>query len=63
MTEYNFLKDTCKKCHKVRLCIEIYDKKGNCYSLCETCLSWTTLVDAKTKDNVIEIFAGIEDLD
>jgi len=63
MTDYNFLKDYCSKCHKLQECVEIYDKKGRCQSLCESCIGWTTLIDANSKDEVREIFAGIEDIE
>ena len=63
MTEYNFLQDYCSKCHKKTECVEIYDKKGRCQSLCEMCIGWSMLVDASSKDDISEIFCGIEDLE
>ena len=63
MSEYNFLKDYCARCHKFNACVEIYDKKGKCQSLCELCLGWNTLINAETKDEIRYMMYGIEDLD
>jgi len=65
MTDYNFLKDYCSRCHKIQYCVEIYDKKGNCQSLCETCLGWSTLIRAQMKDDLRDIMinCGLQDIE
>jgi len=63
-----FEKQICKKCKDLTICYhyvpEIFHENkahvGNWY--CDNCFGWV-IADANKKDEVSEIFAGIEDLD
>jgi len=65
MTEYNFMKEKCDKCHKVQFCIETYGKNGKPVYLCEMCFGWNTKFNAWVKDEVREILikCGMEDIE
>jgi len=69
MTEYNILKDYCSRCHKIQFCVELFDKRGKCQSLCEICLGWVVNYPARIKDQIrqeldeIMVEQGIEDLE